>query len=121
MALTYSRQILSGSTNGRPISIAATASPGTTIHTVQATATDSREELYLQAINDATATSGTRLLTVEYGGTSSGDQIPINVGAGEGVWRIIEGGNLTATSTIVRAYATGANEFRVIGWVNRAT
>jgi hypothetical protein len=32
---TFSKQILSGSTNGRPISISASASPGTIIHTAQ--------------------------------------------------------------------------------------
>lgn len=121
MALTYTRQLLSASTNGRMITIGATSSPGTTLHTVGATATNAREEVYLQAINDATATSSIRMLTVEYGGTSSGDQIIVNVGAGEGVWRVLEGGNLTATTSIVRAFATGANEFRVMGYINRAT
>lgn len=121
MALTYSRQLLSGSTNGRPIGISSTSSPGTTLHTVQATATAAREEVFLYAAHNATATSTTRLLTLELGGTATTDNVVINVGGGEGIWAVLPGVSFTATSSIIRAFATGAGEFNIMGWVNRAT
>ena len=37
---TYTKRLLSGSTNGRPIKVAATATPGTTIHTAVTGTTD---------------------------------------------------------------------------------
>lgn len=119
MALQYTRQILSGSTNGRPISVAATSSPGTTIHTVVATATNSREEIYLYA--HLLATDNQRL-TVEFGGTSTQDAIQQDLADGDGLHVIVPGVSLTATTSIVRAYATGgAGEIAIGGWVNRAT
>ena len=66
----YSGSVLSGSTNGRPIPVAATATPGTLIHTVSA---GKYEELYLWASN---VTNAAATLTVEFGGTSDpGDHI----------------------------------------------
>ena len=38
MATTITKTLLSGSTNGRQIKVAATATPGTTIHTATNTA-----------------------------------------------------------------------------------
>lgn len=45
---TFSKQILSGSTDGRGIKVAATASSGTTIHTASSTAT-TYDEIWLYA------------------------------------------------------------------------
>jgi len=59
---TYSKQILTGSTNGRPIEVVATSSPGTTLHTVVASATADKEALHLYAINSATTD---RILSLE--------------------------------------------------------
>lgn len=120
MALTYTRQILSGSTNGRPIEVSAIASPGTTIHTVAATATNAREETYLYAVNGATADQP---ITVEFGGTATSDQIVYTVPSRDGLHMLVPGISLTATSSIVRAFSTGTatESLRVSGWVNRAT
>src|SRR3990167_4435036 len=69
---TYARVLLSGSTNGREIPVAATATPGTAIHTA-VSGTTSFDELYLWASN-VTATAAT--LTIELGGvTDPGDHI----------------------------------------------
>jgi hypothetical protein len=119
MALTYTRQLLNGGSNGKPISVDATASPGTIIHTVEPTATNAREELYLYA--HLMATSDKRL-TIEWGGQASQDAIVQDLTEGDGMHVVVPGLNLTATTSIVRAYATaGGGEIAISGWVNRAT
>ncbi len=120
MALTYSKQILSGSTNGRMVEVNNTTSPGTTIHTVQATATVAREEVYLYAMNGGTATAG-HTLTVEWGGTGTADQIKVTIPPEDGLFQINPGMAFTATTSIIRAFATATGLFRLGGWVNRAT
>lgn len=61
---------LSSSTNGRPIPVAATATPGTNLHTVGATG---YEKVWLFASNVTTAVA---TLTVEWGGVSDpGDHL----------------------------------------------
>ncbi len=67
----YKKRKLSGSMDGRGIKVAATASPGTLVHT----ATDSKaanewDELYLRVTNTSAAAV---LLTVEFGGTTNPD------------------------------------------------
>ena len=47
---TFSRVLLSGGTSGAPIPVAATATPGTLVHTAVAGAT-SFDEVYLWASN----------------------------------------------------------------------
>lgn len=120
MALTYSRQLLSGSTNGRPIEVATIATPGTTIHTVQATGTDAREEVHLFAANRSTATMP---LTIEHGGTATTDQIMVHIKSQAGYFRIDPGTSFTATTSIIRAFTTGTatDALALTGWVNRAT
>jgi hypothetical protein len=46
---TFSRQLLSGSTNGREIPVAATATPGTLLHT-GVTGTTAFDEVYLWGV-----------------------------------------------------------------------
>ena len=69
MTTTYSIVPLSGSTDFRGIKIAATASPGTTIHTAQASAT-LPDLLHLEFLNTDTVP---RPLTLEWGGTTNPD------------------------------------------------
>ena len=118
MALTYSKQLLSGSTNGQMIEVDGTSSPGTTIHNVVATTTDAREEVYLYAMNGATTNS---ILTIEWGGTGTEDQVVFTVPFQDGVYQVIPGGVLTATTSIVRAFGTATGRLDILGWVNRAT
>ena len=115
---TFSKQVLSGSTDGRPIKIAATSSPGTTIHTGSTTAT-TIDEIWLYAQN--TDTVG-RKLTVEWGGTSSPDDLlELTVPAESGLVLVSPGliikGN--ATALVVRAFAATANVITIVGYVNR--
>jgi hypothetical protein len=111
---TYSKNILSGSTNGRQIKVVATASSGTLIHTAHATALD---EIWLYAVND-TATD--RLLTIQWGGTTAtDDDIEFTVKAQNGLYLIVPGLLLTG-GTVVRAFcAAAANAIQISGYVNR--
>lgn len=115
---TFSKQILSGSTDGRAIKVAATATAGTTIHTGSSTAT-TLEEIWLYAMNtDTTA----RKLTIEWGGTTAPDDlIEVTIGPEQGLVLIAPGliikGN--ATPLVVRAFAATTNVVTIHGYVNR--
>lgn len=112
---TYSKVILSGSTNGRPIKVAATASAGATIHTAHATAID---EVWLYATN--TSTSAVKL-TLEFGGiTSPDDNIEATIPPESGLVQVCPGLPLT-NSLVVKAFAGSANVINIVGWVNRIT
>lgn len=118
---TFSKVLLSGSTNGRMIAVAATATAGTLIH---ATGTSSSiiDEVWLYAVNtDTTA----RKLTIEYGnaGTTS-DQIEFTVAAESGLYLIVPGLVLTGTGVAannIRAFAATTNVINIGGYVNRIT
>jgi hypothetical protein len=113
---TYSKQLLSGSTNGKGIKVAATATAGTLIHTAVA-GTSSEDEIWLYAHN----TSGSAVkLTLEWGGvTAPDDHIEINIGA-EGTGLILVApGILLQNGLVVRAFASTANVINIFGYVSR--
>lgn len=117
---TYSKLKLSGSTDGRLIKVAATATAGTTIHTGSSTAT-TIDEVWLYAVNSDTTD---RKLTIEFGGVSSPDDlIEQTITAESGLLLVVPGlvivGN--ATPLVVRAFAASANVVMIGGYVNRIT
>ncbi len=117
---TFSKIALSGSTDGRMIKVAQTATAGTTLHTGSATAT-TFDEMWLYAVNSSASTVK---LTVEWGGVSSPDDlIEFTVPAENGLYLITAGlvikGN--ATPLVVRAFAATANVVMIAGYVNRIT
>lgn len=109
---TFSKQILSGSTNNRPISVAATATPGTIIHTAHSTALD---EVWLYAVNSSTSSVK---LTVEFGGTTTAENIELTISPESGLTLIIPGIPLTGSS-VIRAFAGTASAINITGYVNR--
>lgn len=115
---TFDKLTLSGSTDGRPILVAATATPGTTIHTASSTATV-YDEVWLYATNnDGSSIS----LSIEFGGTTSpNDIIKLSVPAQSGLFLLVPGlvlkGN--ATPLVIKAFAATANKISISGWVNR--
>lgn len=113
---TYSKQLLSGSTNGKAIKVAASATPGTTIHTAVA-GTSSFDEVWLYANNTS---STTVKLTIEWGEATAPDgNIEINIGA-EGTGLIlIAPGILLQNSLVIKAFAATANVVNIFGYVNR--
>lgn len=116
---TFTKVNLSGSTQGRPILVAATASTGTTIH---ATGTSSSiiDEVWLYATNTSASAV---TLTVEYGGTTNpNDRIILNIPATSGLTLVVPGLILTGTGSAantVRAFAGTTNVITVSGYINR--
>ena len=118
---TFSKELLSGSTNGRLIEVAATASPGTTIHTTGTSATII-DEVWLYAVNSSAADVK---LTIQFGGTTSADDlIEFTVVAESGLYLIIPGLVLTgdgASARTITAFAGTTNVLNIGGYVNRIT
>jgi hypothetical protein len=115
---TFSKIILSGSTDGRLIKVAQTATAGTTIHTGSATAT-TIDELWLYAVN---SDSSDHKLTIEYGGVSAPDDlIEQTVTAESGLILVVAGLVIKGNTTplVVRAFAASANVVMIGGYVNR--
>lgn len=112
---TFTKILLSGSTNGRNIEIAATGTPGTLVHTA-VSGTSSLDEIYLFAVNTSASTV---TLTIEFGGvTSSDDLIEIDLEAGKGAYLVIPGW-LLQNALVVRAFAGTANVVNINGYAHR--
>lgn len=114
---TFTKKILSGSTDGRPILVAATASAGTTIHTGPSVNT-TIDEIWLYASNPSLSQ---RTLTIEWGGTTNpDDRIVLFLSAQSGLIVVVPGlilkGN--ATPLVVRAFSDSANQVTISGYVN---
>lgn len=112
---TYSKEKLSGSTDGRMVKVAATATAGTTIHTAHATALD---EIWLYAVNSDTTA---RKLTIEFGGTTSPDDLIEQTIQPESGLVLVVPGLLVTNSIVVRAFCATANVVMIGGFVNRIT
>jgi hypothetical protein len=115
---TYSKLVLSGSTDGQGILVAATTSAGTTIHTGSATAT-TYDEIWIYAVNSSASNVK---LTIEWGTTTAPNgNIELTVLPEAGLVTIVPGlvlkGN--ATPLVVRAFAATADVVVVHGFVNR--
>ena len=112
---------LSGSTGGRNIKVVATATTGTTIHATGVSASI-QDEIWLWAANSDTAD---RKLTIEFGGTTSPDDlIEVTIPAESGPMRVIPGWTLVGTGAAARtvtAFCATANVVLINGFVNRIT
>jgi hypothetical protein len=109
---TVSKEFLSGSTNGQPVKVAASSTPGTTIHTAHATAKD---EIYVFCYN---SDSVDRKLTLEKGGTTSPDNHQaMTIPAGETV--LVMAGTPLSNSLVLKAFGAAANVLVIDGYVNR--
>ena len=110
---TFTKVKLSGSTDGRGVKIAATSSPGTTVHTADSTALD---EVWLWLYNGHTSDVD---CTVQFGGTSTpDDDVKLTVPYKQGAILAIPGWVLT-NSTVVKVYAGTTNVIIAYGYVNR--
>lgn len=104
---------LSGSTDGRPIKVGPTATPGTTIHTAQSSATD-LDVIEVQVYN---ADVVDRTITFECGGTTSpDDHVKRTIPAGETVSVPVPP---LRNSLILKAFASATNVLIVSGRVQR--
>ncbi len=112
--MPITKEKLSGSTSGRPIAVAATSTPGTTIHTA-VNISDNIDEVWLYVTNtDASAVD----LTLELGGTSTSDTVEMSIPAEDGLHLVLPG-NVFDTGVIIKAFAGTTNVINVVGWVNR--
>lgn len=112
---TYTPTVNSGSTNGLMVKVAATSTPGTTLHTAHATDID---EVTIRANNTSTAPVK---LTIELGGTTSPDCLIVQTIPPEsGEFLIVEAARLTG-SVVTRAFAASANVINCRVSVNRIT
>ena len=115
MATTFQAVPLSGSTNGRPIPIAATATPGTLLHVASASSLD---EVYLYAAN---ITAAAVTLTIQFGGVTTGDNLVVtSIPANSSPVQLAFGQRLTG-GVEVRAFAATAGAINMTGVVNRIT
>jgi hypothetical protein len=115
--MTISRVLLSGSTNGRPIKIVATATPGTTIHTAQS-GTSGEDEIYVWVTN---TDSSAHDLTCEFGGTTNPDDHIVHtysIPPNSLPFPILTGQCLN-NSLAVKMFASAANVLVASGFVNR--
>jgi hypothetical protein len=114
---TFSKSILSGSTDGKGIKVVQTATAGTTIHTGSSTAA-TLHEVWLYAVNSSASDVK---LTIEWGEATAPDgNIEYTVKAENGLYLIVPGlilkGN--ATPLVVKAFAATANVIVIHGYVN---
>lgn len=117
MADTYSIEKLSGSTDGKPVKVAATATTGTTIHTATSGSGDIDLVTLYACNNDADGE--TRTLTLEWGTTTAADgnvvtPIPCKVG-----WVLLVDRMPIMNSLVVTAFADEANDVLINGRVER--
>ena len=117
---TFTKKILSGSTDGKAVKVAATATAGTTIHTGSATTT-TLDEVWIYAVNSSASSVK---LTIEWGEATAPDgNIEVTVLPEAGLVTVIPGllivGN--ATPLVVKAFAGTASVVAIHGFVNQIT
>jgi len=113
----FKKRKLSASVDGRGIKVAATATPGTLVHTALSNvAANEWDEVWIRAIN----TSGSPVkLTIEWGGvTNPDDQVEVTIPAESGFTEVIPG-HVLQNGKEVRAFAATANVIVLHGFVNR--
>ena len=115
MPTSVSRIPLSGSTHGRGIKIAATASAGTTVHTATSSTTDC-DVVTLYAYNSSASAVN---LTIQWGGTTSvDDDIKLSIPATSGL-TLVAPYLVLRNSLVLAAYAGTTNVITIHGFVNR--
>ena len=114
---TFTKQKLSGSTNGKGIKIVATSTLGDTIHTA-VSGTSDFDEIWIYAFN---SDSVSRKLTIEWGGASvPDDNIIGSIPSLSGLQLIIPG-LLLQNGLVVTAFAEVTNVITITGFINRIT
>lgn len=113
---TYSKRLLSGSTNGKGINITQTATLGNTIHTAVSGANDF-DEIRLWAVNISTSAVK---LTIEWGSATGTDNIEVTIPGESGLVLVIPGLILN-NALVVTAFAGTTAVITIHGFVNRVT
>ena len=112
---TYSKELLSGSTEGKGIPVVETETPGRLIHTAVAGTTDI-DEIWLYGVNTHSADIK---LTLEWGeATEPNGNIEITVPAEEGLMLLVPG-LLLQNGLTVKAFAGTGSEIVIHGYANK--
>jgi len=112
---TFTKDKLSGSTNGKQIAVAATAiGSGTTIHTA-VSGTSSWDEVWLFASNISTSSVA---LTLGWGETGDSGLTKIDLPPNQGKILVVAG-EIIQNSLVIKAAAGTANVVNISGFVNR--
>lgn len=106
---TFSKHILSGSTNGRPIEC---STAGAVIHTAGA-GTGTIDEIYVWALNTASADIN---VSIKLGATTTASTYIETITPKAGLQMVVPGLPLN-NALAVTAYATGS--VKCVGYVNR--
>ena len=109
--------LLSGSTNGQPIKVAATSTPGTTVHTA-ITGTTMMDHIHLWATNTDTVA---RTLTTEFGGVTDPDNLitkAYSIPPSSKSIKIVDGQPLN-NAKVLSAFASSANKIVLTGYALR--
>jgi hypothetical protein len=109
---TITKVIPTGSTSGKPISVVAVATIGTTFHTAHATNFD---EVYMYLGNTDTVD---HKITVEFGGAGAGFQKPFIVPAQDSILAIA-GEPLTGGLLVTVFDNTSTAKVNMSGYINR--
>jgi hypothetical protein len=116
---TFSGGVLSGSTNGLPIKVAATAiASGTTVHTALTSVTGFDEITLFVSNTDTVA----HTLTIGWGGTTDPDHLimkNVSIPASSGPIPVVTGLRLN-NALIVKVAADSANLLLITGSYNRS-
>jgi hypothetical protein len=102
-------------TDGKQIDIAATSSPGTTLHTA-VTGTSYWDYVTIELCNRDTVA---RTVTLEWGGTTNADRVVLEVAPGLGAVPIVDR-RMIRDGHVIRAYCDAANVVSAWGEVHRA-
>jgi hypothetical protein len=114
MAL-FTKQKLSGSTNGKLIHITAGSSPGTLIHTAVAGTIDF-DEIWIYIVNRGSADYA---VTLQWGDTVAASQIIQTIPFQQGLF-LAAPGLLLQNAQELRAFG-GSSNCSIVGFVNRIT
>ena len=98
---------LSGSTDGRPVPVAATATAGTTIHT----ATTGSNQIWMWAGN---ITSTVETLSIEWGGTGTANTMEFLISPDDTI--LVVPGWYLPNTLIVKAFTTTASQVNIVGY-----
>ena len=112
---TFSKRKFSASTDGEPISVTATATPGTTVHTALASTEDDKwDEVWVYVTNISAAEVQ---ITFEVGGTAAGNQIVAKIPAY--TTQLVLPGIILQNGQVLAAFAGTTAVLNAFGWVNR--
>jgi len=117
MPQVFTKAKLSGSTNGKPVKIAATATAGTTVHTA-VSGTAAYDEIYLYLTNTSTSAV---TVTIEYGAVTDPDGLickAMSLPPSSGPILVIPG-LLLNNSLVLAVFASSANVVLATGFVNQ--